>query len=138
MRPNKKQKLENPIATNHAPLTEAQAQRKAKKKARSRENGRRRRAEQNEKKFSHYAPRPSTHDKYVEPSVPLRTAMETKDAQVASTAYVGLNDVRTREGHTWLLEDLVGESSKFKFKLVQWDGKLSNPTSRYISRLTFP
>lgn len=124
----KKQRFANGTAKQE---TEAQAIRRAAKKqrSRSREHCRKLRAELNEAAFSRYGVRPAVARKHLDPAQALKTTMEAASAPVASTAYVGLNDCQTRNSHSAGLDELVGEGSRYGFKYIPWDGKLSHRAS---------
>lgn len=105
------------------PLTEAQVLRKLKNKEKAHERARKRRAEANMAQFSHHTARPAIRKKYIDCATPIFTPMDVKDARVASTAWVGLNDYKHRGTCSLPLSALVGENSEHGFKLVEWDGE---------------
>ena len=58
--------------------------------------------------------------KHVTPSDPVKSNISIKDTDMASTGYVGVREQRPKKDYT--LAELVGEDSKFRFRLIQWDG----------------
>jgi len=53
---------------------------------------------------------------------PVQTLFESEKSNVVSTGFTGCDD-NTRPSTLYTLGDVVGENSKFKFKLQQWNGK---------------
>jgi hypothetical protein len=67
--------------------------------------------------------RPSIRKRHVAPATPIDVPSFTIDAKVpAKTAYVGVRDPKATK-RVYGLGEMVGEGSKFKFNLVEWDGK---------------
>ena len=58
--------------------------------------------------------------KHVTPSNPVKTHLSIKKTDMASTAYIGVREHKSKKDFT--LEELVGKNSKFGFCLVEWDG----------------
>jgi hypothetical protein len=67
--------------------------------------------------------RPSLRERHTESSTPVTVpsfSLDTKTA--AKTGYVGIRDLKASK-RLYKLSELVGEGSKFKFNLLEWDGK---------------
>ena len=63
------------------------------------------------------------HTMYVKPSVPLKIETDFKEARVASTGYIGLDD-KIRSSTDMPLEGLLdGTYARRRFRLQKWDGK---------------
>ena len=92
------------------------------KKKRSHKNRtKRRQAESHERGYApHRESVKRALHKHVTPSNPIKTHLSIKKTDMASTAYIGLREQKSKKEYT--LEELVGEKSKFGFRLVEWDG----------------
>lgn len=103
------------------PNLTGEARRRARKKLQSKKNRQVDRAEKNAAAgFSYHDARPKTVKKYVSAINAVESSASMTQAKAARTAYVGINDKDTRDAHTYTLDELVGENSKFKFKLVKY------------------
>jgi hypothetical protein len=71
-----------------------------------------------------YAPRRESVkralDKHVTPSNPVKTNLSIKKTDMASTAYIGLREQKSKKDYA--LEELVGRNSKLGLRLIEWDG----------------
>jgi len=74
--------------------------------------------------FIPYEARPDIKKKYIENPTFIKTNASVQAYKVTSTAYTALKDHR-HSYQFFNLKDLVGETSKFCFKLHKWDGQLS-------------
>jgi hypothetical protein len=68
------------------------------------------------------AVRPKAQKKYAKKADFVFTSTETAQSKVTSTGYTGVDD-RERSEVAYELDDLVGENSRFKFDLLEWDGR---------------
>ncbi|KAF9030916.1 hypothetical protein BJ165DRAFT_1535577 [Panaeolus papilionaceus] len=67
------------------------------------------------------------HHRHVERMQPVQCANDMKhSSNYTKNAYVGKKSTYDCET-TYVLDDLVGESSRFKFRLVKWDGITPKP-----------
>ena len=65
----------------------------------------------------------SIRKRHTASSTPINVPMFGLDEKVpAKTGYVGVRDVKASK-HIHRLNEMVGECSRFKFNLVEWDGK---------------
>jgi hypothetical protein len=58
--------------------------------------------------------------KHVAPSDPVKSKLSIKNADMASSGYIGLRGKKSKK--LYFLEELVGVNSKFHFLLIEWDG----------------
>lgn len=92
--------------------------RKAQSKAQSKANKKKKKLAYQTSVFSHHAARPEVTAKFVDAKSAIQTETVAREASVARTAYVALDDnQRTKKMPT--LEELVGEGSKYNFTLVK-------------------
>ncbi|RDB28894.1 hypothetical protein Hypma_015383 [Hypsizygus marmoreus] len=89
-------------------------------KARGHANRKRKCEQEQEGTYGIHATRPSVRKKFVIPSQPLKTNLETDGIPIASTGFIGRRDKKTKRLHT--LEDLTGPNSPYGFRLVSWSG----------------
>lgn len=121
------------------PNLTGEARRLMRKKLQSKKNRKLDRAETNAAGFSHHDARPKTVKKYVTGDHAVQSPTCMTEAKVARTAYIGLNDKDTRDAHTYTLDELVGEDSKFKFKLVKYKkGCVFSRTHVYLIQISLP
>jgi hypothetical protein len=70
-----------------------------------------------------YEVRPASRKKHVHGSKAADAQLELADIPISAPGYVGLRDTQELKDRTaYRLDDLVGENSRFKFKLQKWDG----------------
>jgi len=96
--------------------------RKAKKKLQSHANCSKQRQEARDATYANLKPRVQRKLGILRASEPLRTKIDSSRSSHVNTGFTGL-DNRERQKKQYSLEDLVGEGSKFGFKLRTWDGK---------------
>ena len=70
-----------------------------------------------------YDVRASTRLKHVHLSKPIDAKLNLADTPISAPSYIGLCDNEEKDTMEYKLEDVVGMSSWFKFKLVKWDGR---------------
>lgn len=123
-------------ASTLPPDLTGKARRLARKKLQSKINRQQSRIEDNAAAgYSHLDARPKTIKKYVLSANAVETPATMADAKVARTAYIGLNDKDIRDAHGYTLEDLVGEHSRFQFKLLKYrKGCVAIPSSLHFIR----
>lgn len=124
--------LDNPINTFEDALGATSPEndsssRESRKKQQSRANRRQRRRDARTENFAAADIRESIVDKHVTGAVSVVSEMDAQAADVAKTGYIALDD-RVRSRKVFQLEELVGSQSKFRLRLVEWDGK-------YVRRL---
>ena len=84
----------------------------------------RRTREKEEAIFSGYEARPDINKKFLENPTTVQTRISMQGCKAASSGYIGIKgNIPSSQVHE--LRDLVGETSKFHFKLQEWDGQLS-------------
>lgn len=67
--------------------------------------------------------KPSLRERHTASSTPVSVPSFSMDAKTASkTGYVGIRDSKVTK-QLYKLSEMVGEGSKFKFNLLEWDGK---------------
>jgi len=110
-----------PSSTQSAHATGAE-HRKAKKKAQSHANRQKARQVAREATYANLKVRPECTAKFVHSSTPVLTDTDTKNASRVSTGYTG-RDSGDRSSKLYTLDELIGEGSKFGFKLQKWDGR---------------
>lgn len=67
--------------------------------------------------------RPSLQERHTASSTPVSVPSFNLDAKTAAkTGYVGIRDSKASK-RVYKLDEVVGEGSKFKFNLLEWDGK---------------
>jgi hypothetical protein len=65
---------------------------------------------------------PSMRERHTS-AVPISVPSFSLDTKVpAQTGYLGMRDVKTNK-RVYKLHELVGDGSKFKFNVVEWDGE---------------
>jgi hypothetical protein len=66
---------------------------------------------------------PSIRKRHTTSSAPINVPTFGLDEKVpAKTGYVGVRDAKASK-RVYRLNEMVGERSRFKFNLVEWDGK---------------
>jgi hypothetical protein len=71
-----------------------------------------------------YEVRPSTRLKHVHQSDVVNTKVNLADMPISAPGYIGVRDTAEQKDTTkHTLDDLIGEGSRFKFKLQKWDGR---------------
>lgn len=93
--------------------------RKAAKKAASHAQRSKRRAAA---EFRNYVVRVKVANRYVNLTDSIRCGMDTQAAPVQSTGFTARDD-GTRPQKEHCLDEMVGETSRFKFRLEKWDGR---------------
>lgn len=92
---------------------------------REKKRGHRNRAKKRKRQLhedpAQYETRPSTKAKYVRGSIPTTTGFDSRTIAIAGTGYVSSKLPKSEK--TYRLDELVGEASKFGFKLISWDGR---------------
>ena len=96
--------------------------RKAKKKGQSHANRQKKRQTAREATYANIKVRPECVANFIDSSTPIYTDSEAKKASRINTGYTGRDD-GGRSSKLYTLDELVGEGSKFGFKLQEWDGK---------------
>ena len=96
--------------------------RKAKKKLQGHANRSKRRQEARNASYANLRPRAQRALGILGANEPLRTEIDSSQSSHVSTGFTGL-DNGGRQKKLYSLEELVGEGSKFRFKLQAWDGK---------------
>jgi hypothetical protein len=95
-------------------------------KKRSRAKRKRDRAEQRKEREAGVHPyevRPATRQKHVHGSEAADAKLDLAGISISDPGYISLRDAEELKDKTaYKLDDLVGESSRFKFKLQKWDG----------------
>ena len=67
---------------------------------------------------------PASCMKHVHGSKAADAQLKLADIPILAPGYVGLHDTHELKDKTaYKLDDLVGENSRFKFKLQKWDGR---------------
>lgn len=95
--------------------------RKARQQAESHRLRKRKRQEKRNEKFGTYERRENVERRYIDPAVPVRTNIDMEKASVTQAGFVGRNNGSGRK-RTYKLEELCGETSKYRLKYVPWDG----------------
>ncbi|KDR65472.1 hypothetical protein GALMADRAFT_43520, partial [Galerina marginata CBS 339.88] len=70
-------------------------------------------------------PKARYFEKHVKHAPTVHTAHDAKKIKIASTGYIGVRGKNSAQ--TFRLDELVGENSRFKFDLVEWDGITPTP-----------
>ena len=71
-----------------------------------------------------YDVRTPTRLKHVRPSNAANASLNLGDVPISGPGYIGLRDKNDEKDRTqYKLEDVVGAHSKFRFKLLKWDGR---------------
>ena len=96
--------------------------RKAKKKAQSHANRQKARQTARESTYANIKVRPECTTKLINSSTPIFTNSDMKNASRINTGYTG-RDGSDHSSKLYTLDELIGEGSKFGFKLQKWDGK---------------
>ena len=96
--------------------------RKAKKKLQGHANRSKRRQEARDATYANIKPRAQRRLGILGASEPLCTSIDSSKSSHISTGFTGL-DNGERQKKLYSLEELVGEGSKFGFKLQAWDGR---------------
>ena len=96
-------------------------------KRRSHAKQKRERAEQRKEREATVGPYevwPATCQKDIHNSKAVDTALDLAGVPISAPGYIGLRDTEElKDKAAYKLDDLVGESSCFKFKLQKWDGR---------------
>ncbi|KAJ3500319.1 hypothetical protein NLJ89_g9852 [Agrocybe chaxingu] len=108
-----------------SPISDAKAKRKKRCKNQSRKN-RKKRCEETKRdngtSYGETAAREESKKKYLNALQPLYTSAQTTKAAHVKTGYNSHNN-KEHMLKTFMLEELVGENSKYKMVLFEWDGK---------------
>jgi len=102
--------------------TSRKDRRKVKKKLQGHANRSKRRQEARDASYANLKPRTQRTVDILGASDPLRTNIDSSKSSYVSTGFTGL-DNRDCQKKLYNLEELVGEGSKFGFKLHAWDGR---------------
>jgi len=102
--------------------TSQRDRRKARKKSQSHANRSRQRQDARDASSASLKPRIQRRLNTLGASEPLRTEIDSAQSSHINTGFTGL-DNRERHKKLYSLEELVGEGSKFGFKLQTWDGR---------------
>jgi len=70
-----------------------------------------------------YEVRHATHQKHVHGLKAVDTHLDLVDISITLPGYISLHDVVELKEAAYVLDDLVGGNSHFKFKLQKWDGR---------------
>lgn len=76
-----------------------------------------------------YEVRHATRQKHIHTSkaVTVDAGFDLAGIPISAPGYIGLRDgEEVKDNTAYKLDDLVGENSRFKFKLQKWDGRLAN------------
>jgi len=98
------------------------ALKKAKKRAKNHLNRRGRRERDREENFANVQSRPNRDSKIISSGTPIVCQTDASMASRVGTGYTGRND-EGRSTSLFTLDDLVGEGSKWGFRLQQWNGR---------------
>ena len=106
------------------PTTAANAKERkhAKKRAKNHLNRKTKREQARDATFANIKARPTLSTKILNSHQPIVCETETSKASRVSTGYTGKND-EAQSRSLFTLEELVGEGSKWGFKLEKWDGR---------------
>ncbi|KAH9484728.1 hypothetical protein JR316_0001628 [Psilocybe cubensis] len=102
------------------PLTEGQQKRVVKRNKAA--NNTRAKKRQKESKAADAYVRARAHSKLIDKSAPAHCDLQTENIPVSSTGYIALNQGPTSD-RAYTLEDLVGEQSEYKFRLIKHTGE---------------
>ena len=114
-----------PNASTHSSSAQSNGpehRRKAKKKLQGHANRTKRRQEARNASYANLKPRIRRRIDILGASNPLCTNIDSSKSSHVSTGFTGL-DNGERQKKLYRLEELVGEGSKFDFKLQAWDGR---------------
>jgi hypothetical protein len=71
-----------------------------------------------------YDAQASTRLRHVHSSSPMDAKLDLAGIPISAPGYIGLREkIQANDRAQYKLEDLVGEGSRYKFKLVKWDGR---------------
>jgi hypothetical protein len=71
-----------------------------------------------------YDVHPSTRLKHTHHSSAVDTEVKFEDIPISLPGYIGLRSTKEQSDRAeYTLDDLIGEGSRFKFKLQKWDGR---------------
>jgi hypothetical protein len=119
---------DSPSTATEPPAVVNAAQRKYRSnKARSHARRKRQRTDERMEREAGGQPydvRAPTRLKHVRPSNAVNARLNLGDVPISAPGYIGLRDKKDEKDRTqYKLEDVVGEHSKFRFKLLKWDGR---------------
>jgi hypothetical protein len=71
-----------------------------------------------------YEVRPATRQKHVHGSEAADAKVDLMGLSISAPGYIGVHGTKELKDKTaYKLDDLVGENSRFKFKLQKWEGR---------------
>ena len=73
------------------------------------------------KKVLKYSVRSAVKRNYIENAAPISINFDSNDLQTTSTGYTGKRG--PKDNHIYTLGEMVGEGSKYNFRLEKWDGQ---------------
>lgn len=117
------------VSKADAPVKSRQEKKKARLHLRNRKWRKKKRAEQNEAVDSYHTPRTGSRKKYVDNAVPIECKLDAEGSKATTSGYTGVNG-GSGSKKAWSLSEMTGEGSKWKFRLIKWDGRYapSRPT----------
>jgi hypothetical protein len=72
--------------------------------------------------YGDYAVKPRIINKYIRPSVAVNVKFDALKLRHTKSAYTG-GRFKAAARRVYRVDELIGEGSKFKFKLERWDGR---------------
>jgi hypothetical protein len=108
-----------PSKKNRAPSTQKYQKDRSKKRRKVREQQAKESAISN---YHGYAIKSAIRKRHIFASTPAEVVFDLAGKRVTSTGYEGLRSMKLEKCH-YALGEMVGENSKYKFRLVKWDGK---------------
>ena len=71
-----------------------------------------------------YEPCPATRQTHICTSNTVRTGLDLAGIPISKPGFIGLRDMEeVKDTGVYMLQDMVGPNSRFKFKLQKWDGR---------------
>jgi hypothetical protein len=115
------------MATEPPPAVKTAGKKYRSNKARSHARRKRQRTDERMEREAGGQPyhvRASTRLKHVHPSNAVAASLNLGDIPISAPGYIGLRDKNEEKDCTeYRLENVVGERSRFRFKLLKWDGR---------------
>jgi hypothetical protein len=115
-----------PIPPTHAPKkpksTPGSADDIRRKKRANSKRAMRRLEEKRAASYGDYVVKPQVINKYIRPAVAIDVKLDALKLRHTKSAYTG-GWLKSAARRLYTLDELVGEGSKFKFKLEKWDGR---------------
>jgi len=83
--------------------------------------------------YGDYIVKPRVINKYIRPAIAVDVKLDALKLRHTKSAYTG-GRLKSAARRVYSLDELVGEDSKFKFKLEKWDGRWVASFAKYFTQ----